>query len=133
MPWGWGSLARAPPLLGGYPHARSSKHSGILTCRSRPRSCARFSYDLTHSLQKLHSSGQRFYTSSLYKRVEKRFCWNQHLQANLRKYGEVRFTPPLPVLSAGHSRFLTVGADTTSHNWVAPYRLCHRCNDMNCR
>ena len=118
-----------------------------LTCRSHPPSCARFSYDLTHSLQKLHSSGQRFYTSSLYKRVEKRFCWNQHLQANLGKYGEVRFTPPHPATATRNlppgtcqlcpcSRQETpdsnLGCPLTSPGCPLPGSAC-RCNDMNCR
>lgn len=48
-----------------------------------------YSYDLTHTLQKLHSSGQKFYSSSLFNRADQRFCWNEHLQSHLQSFGNM--------------------------------------------
>eukprot|EP00040_Diaphanoeca_grandis_P023040 m.124783 g.124783 ORF g.124783 m.124783 type:complete len:617 (+) comp29081_c0_seq1:162-2012(+) len=42
-----------------------------------------YSYDLTHSLQKLHSRDEKFYQSSLFERADKRFCWNSFLTSHV--------------------------------------------------
>eukprot|EP00035_Acanthoeca_spectabilis_P025701 m.459516 g.459516 ORF g.459516 m.459516 type:complete len:610 (-) comp21771_c0_seq1:51-1880(-) len=48
-----------------------------------------YSYDLTHGLQRLHTAGETFYQETLYKRMDRRFCWNQHFLVGVARNGEM--------------------------------------------
>lgn len=48
-----------------------------------------YTYDLTHGLQRLHTAGEAFYKETLYKRMDRRFCWNRHFLAGPARIGDL--------------------------------------------
>lgn len=54
-----------------------------------------YSYDLTHSLQRLHSAGPGFNSQSMFARADQRFVWNRYLLKNFMSYDYKNFALPL--------------------------------------
>lgn len=54
-----------------------------------------YTYDLTHTMQRLHSSGPEFLSQSLIERADARFLWNMNLLLDFRNPVFANFTLPL--------------------------------------
>lgn len=54
-----------------------------------------YSYDITHSIQRLHDISPEFWQQSLFERADHRFVWNKHLLEQFRDPGSRRFILPL--------------------------------------
>ncbi|KRT80353.1 hypothetical protein AMK59_6483 [Oryctes borbonicus] len=54
-----------------------------------------YSYDITHSMQRLHSGGPAFRSQSILARADPRFMWNSHLLKGFNKPEFKNFTLPL--------------------------------------
>lgn len=54
-----------------------------------------YSYDLTHSMQRLHSAGPAFQNQSILARADPRFVWNSHLLKSFSSSEFQNFTLPL--------------------------------------
>lgn len=54
-----------------------------------------YSYDVTHSLQRLHSMSPEFMQMSLLERADSRFVWNGFLLKDFQKPDLRRFALPL--------------------------------------
>lgn len=54
-----------------------------------------YSYDITHTLQRLHSMSPEFLKLSLLERADSRFVWNGHLLSNFQKPEHRRYCLPL--------------------------------------
>lgn len=44
-----------------------------------------YTYDITHTIQRLHSMSPAFLGLGLYERADSRFVWNGHLLKNFKK------------------------------------------------
>ncbi|RWS02429.1 phosphatidylinositide phosphatase SAC1-A-like protein, partial [Dinothrombium tinctorium] len=49
-----------------------------------------YSYDISHTLQRLNNAGPDFMTSSLFDRAEQRFVWNRHLLRDFSTKSELK-------------------------------------------
>eukprot|EP01137_Pigoraptor_chileana_P014257 Opistho-2@4976 len=49
-----------------------------------------YSYDLTHSMQRIHGSDERFKQASISDRADHRFYWNRHLQDDFSSIPELK-------------------------------------------
>lgn len=54
-----------------------------------------YTYDITHSLQRLHSMSPEFLQNSIHERADSRFLWNGFLLKDLRKYELRQYCLPL--------------------------------------
>ncbi|KAJ8942653.1 hypothetical protein NQ318_013366 [Aromia moschata] len=54
-----------------------------------------YSYDITHSIQRLHDISGEFWQQSLLERADQRFVWNGHLLQPFRRLNLKRFCLPL--------------------------------------
>ncbi|CAG9764063.1 unnamed protein product [Ceutorhynchus assimilis] len=54
-----------------------------------------YSYDITHSIQRLHDISPEFWQQSLLERSDARFVWNKHLLQQFREPSLKRFALPL--------------------------------------
>jgi hypothetical protein len=90
-------------------------------------------YDLTHGLQRLHTSGESFYQEPLHKRMDRRFCWNHHLLDRLARSGAMS-QYMLPIVAGfvrilgrvdvnGHSVEVTDGRCISNHTLLHRVRV----------
>lgn len=54
-----------------------------------------YTYDLSHTLQRLHSTSPDFKQLGLAERADQRFIWNRHILKEFQKLGLKRFCLPL--------------------------------------
>jgi len=54
-----------------------------------------YTYDLTHTLQRLHSMAPEFLQMSLYERADSRFVWNGYLLRIFQRQDMRRYCLPL--------------------------------------
>lgn len=60
-----------------------------------PYSYFSYSYDLSHTLQRLHSAGPGFNSQSILSRADQRFVWNRHLLRGFRSPELMNFALPI--------------------------------------
>ncbi|KAL5277196.1 SACM1L family protein [Megaselia abdita] len=74
-----------------------------------------YTYDLTHTLQRLHSMPTTFNQSSLLDRADKRFVWNGYMLKNFNCVGMNRFALPLLL---GFVSINQASINNSSFNWI---------------
>lgn len=90
------------PYIGSLLHLNESQKSDNETYLSMIRAMLdtpylyfSYSYDITHTLQRLHSMSPEFLNMSLFERADSRFVWNAYMLESFQKAELRRFCLPL--------------------------------------